>query len=117
MFVRLTRLEADPSKVQQLILLYEKSIVPAAKEQAGFRGTYLLTDRSTGRHIAVTLWVSEEDALANESSGYYQEQVDKVAPYLSASPIREGYEVTVHDFDIPDTYAIPMSAPTEQPQA
>jgi hypothetical protein len=31
---------------------------------------------------------------ASEASGYYQEQLAKFGPLISAAPVREAYEVT-----------------------
>ena len=38
---------------------------------------------------------SEEDARANEQSGYYQEQVGRFKDFFTAPPVQEGYEVVV----------------------
>ena len=43
----------------------------------GYRGVQLLTDPSTGKGYAISYWDSEEDAIANEQSGWDQEQIDK----------------------------------------
>jgi len=61
--------------------------------QKGYCGAYLLLDRKTGKAVALTLWESEKDAIANEQSGYYQEQVVKHLAFFAAPPIREGFEV------------------------
>ncbi|UCE55930.1 MAG: hypothetical protein JSV31_10940, partial [Desulfobacterales bacterium] len=75
--------------------LYEDSVVLAAKSQKGYRGHYLFTDRKTGKGCSISLWNSEEDAITNEQSGYYKEQVGKFAEYFTAPPVQEGYEVSV----------------------
>ena len=95
MFARLTIVQVKTDKMDETIKLFEDSVVPAAKLQKGFQGAYLLTDRNTGKAISCTLWDSEEDAVATEQSGYYQEQIDKLKEFLTAPPIREGYEVAV----------------------
>jgi heme-degrading monooxygenase HmoA len=95
MFARLTIVQVKVDKMDETIKIYEDSVVPAAKSQKGFQGTYLLTDRNTGKGIACTLWDSEEDAIANEQSGYYQEQVGKFKDLFTAPPVQEGYEVSV----------------------
>jgi len=82
-------------KLDETIKIYKESIVPAAKSQKGYRGAYLLTDRKTGKGVSITLWDSEEDAIANEQSGYLQEQVSKLKEFFTAPPVREGYEVSV----------------------
>jgi len=91
----MTTLHVKPESVDEGIAIYKKSVVPAARSQKGFVATYLLVDRPTGKGMAVTFWKSEEDALANERSLYYQEQIIKFLHILEAPPIREGYEVAV----------------------
>ena len=95
MFARVTTVQVNIDKLDEATKIYEESVIPAAKSQKGFRGAYLLTDRKTGKGISMTLWESEEDAIANEQSGYYQEQLNKFKEVFIAPPVREGYEVSV----------------------
>ncbi len=97
MFARLTRVQVNIDRLDETVKLFEESVIPAAKSQKGYRGAYLLTDRKTGKGVALTLWDSEQDAIANEQSGYYQEQVDKFKDVFTAPPVREGYEVSLQD--------------------
>ncbi len=95
MYARLTTITLRSDKLQEGIDLYANSVVPAARAQAGNQGVWLLVDWSTGKGIAVTMWDSEADMLASEGSGYYQEQVAKLAPVMAAPPMRDTYEVAV----------------------
>jgi heme-degrading monooxygenase HmoA len=95
MFARLTIVQVKIDRFDETIRLFEESVVPAAKSQKGYRGGYLLTDRKTGKGISIVFWDSEEDAIANEQSGYYQQQVDKFKEFFTAPPVREGYEVSI----------------------
>ena len=95
MFARFTIVQVDSDKVDEVIKLYEDSVVPGGKAQQGFRGIYLFTDRKTGKGYSISLWDSEADAVAKEQSGYYKEQVGKFAQYFTAPPVQEGYEVSV----------------------
>lgn len=95
MYARLTTLDVRPETVDEGIAIYKRSVIPAAKMQKGFVAAYLLADRHTGKAMSVTFWKSEEDALANERSRYYQEQIVKFLDLLVTNPIREGYEVVV----------------------
>lgn len=95
MFARLTKAQVMVGRIDEFINRYKESVVPAAKSQKGFQGIYLLIDRNTGQGLAMTFWDSEEDALANEKSRYYQEQVAKFINFYIQPPIREGYEVVV----------------------
>ena len=48
-----------------------------------------------GKATSITLWETEADLKAGESSGYYQQQVGKLAPFVAAPPVREIYEATM----------------------
>jgi len=95
MFARVTVVQIKTDKFDESVKLYEESVVPAAKSQKGYRGAYLLSDRKTGKSLSITVWDSEEDAIANEQSGYYQEQVGKFKDLFTAPPVQEGYEIVV----------------------
>ena len=95
MFARLSIVQVKIDKLDETRKIFEESVIPAAKSQKGYRGGYLLTDRKTGKGISITLWDSEDDAIANEQSGYYQKQISKFKDFFTAPPVREGYEVSL----------------------
>lgn len=97
MFARVTLIHVDNERVDDAIKLYKKYVVPAAKSQKGFKGLTLLTDKKTGKGISITYWNSEKDALSNEDSKYYQEQLIKFMGFFKIPPIREGYEVAIQE--------------------
>lgn len=71
------------------------AVVPAAKAQKGYLAIYLLVDCKTGKGLSISAWDSEENAVANEQNGYYQEQIGKFKELLAAPPVQEGYELVV----------------------
>ncbi len=95
MFARVTIGQFLPAKMDEATAIYRDSVVPAAKQQKGFNGLYVLGDRKTGKGLTIALWETEADMMAGENSGYYQQQVAKFKDLLSAPPVREAYEVTV----------------------
>jgi heme-degrading monooxygenase HmoA len=95
MFARVTVTQMKLDRLDDAIKLFAESVIPAAKAQKGFKDMYLLTDRTTGKGLAIGFWESEADADANEKSGYYQEQVSKFKDLFAAPPTRQGYEVSV----------------------
>ena len=95
MFVRMTTLSFVIDKADEGIRIFEKSVVPAARAQKGFRAAYLLADRAIGRCVALTFWEDEASAAANEHNRYYQEQLVKFLPLYASPPGREGFEVVV----------------------
>lgn len=94
-FARVTITQGKPEKYEEQLKIYKESLVPAAKQQKGFRSIISLRDFTSAKSMTITIWESEADAIANEQSGYYKEQVAKFQEYFTAKPIREGYTVTV----------------------
>ena len=92
MFARVTTVQTKVDKTDEAIKVSKESVLPVAKSQKGFAGACLLTEPS-GKGIFVTFWGSEEDAINNEKSGYYQEQLAKFKDLFAAPPVHEGYEV------------------------
>ena len=95
MYARITHVQTQPDKMDDAVSIYRDSVVAALKVQKGYHASYMLSDRATGKGMAVTIWESLEDMQASESSGFYNEQVGKFAPLLTAPPVREVYEVSV----------------------
>ncbi|MFQ6115311.1 MAG: antibiotic biosynthesis monooxygenase family protein [bacterium] len=95
MHARVVTCQAQPGKIEEGISIYRDSAAPAAKQQKGFKGILLLTNPGTGKAISITLWETEADMKAGESSGYFQEQIAKFGALLAAPPVRETYEVSV----------------------
>jgi len=95
MFARLTIVQVKVDKIDEVIEIYGDNVVPAAKSQKGYIGILMLTDRKTGKGISIAMWESEQDAIANEKSGYYQQQVGRFKDYFTKPPVQEGYEVSI----------------------
>jgi heme-degrading monooxygenase HmoA len=95
MNARVTIVQVLPGKTDEAIGIFRDSVVPAAKEQKGHRGHYLLTERKSGKSISISFWETEADMTAGESSGHYQQQLAKFKGIFAAPPVQEEYEVTV----------------------
>ena len=95
MFARLTTGQMREDRLGEAVKLYEESVLPLGKQKKGRCGSYYLIDRRTGKTIVISLWDSEDDAIATEKSGYYQGQVNKFKDFYIGTPVREGYEVSL----------------------
>ncbi len=84
-----------PGKMNEAIAIFRDSVVPAASQQSGNRGSILLTDPSTDKAIAIALWETEADAAAVTTSGWYQEQIAKFTDVMTGPPVREVYERSI----------------------
>jgi len=93
MFARLGMFQFNIDKLDETVKRYEDRVIPALKSQKGFCGGYLLTDRKAGKGISMTLWDSEENCIADEQSGKFQERTSWFPDFFTAPPVREGYEV------------------------
>ena len=94
MYARVTTTQIAPDKVDEAIRLWRDSVMPAAKQQKGFKSGRLLIYRKTGKGLSVGLWETEADLRATgETSAYLQEQLAKFASFFTAPPVVEHYEV------------------------
>ncbi len=84
-----------PGKTEEAVLIYLGSVVPKMREQRGFRGGLVLSNSEVDEGYTITLWETEEDAEAYESSGTYREQVAKFGDTLAVPPTRKIYEVSM----------------------
>ena len=91
MFARIITGKMQIESTDEAIAIYKDSVVPAAREQKGFKGAHLFTDPKTGKYITITVWETEEDMAAGDKSGYLQEQLGKVAAHFAEPPKIEQY--------------------------
>ena len=95
MHVRAATVQVQSGKMQEAIDIYNNAVVPAQKAQKGYQGSYLMTDASSGQALSISVWDTEADMLAGESSGgYYQQQVAKLGSLLTGAPALEHYELS-----------------------
>lgn len=92
-FSRVIMGKVEPEKHQEAFAIFTDDIIPAAKEQEGFRGANLFTNPQTGQFISTTIWKTEENMISSDKSGYLKEQLDKVAALLPEPPVIEHYIV------------------------
>jgi heme-degrading monooxygenase HmoA len=94
-YARVITTQLKPGQTDSAIKVWQDSAVPLLKKQPGFQGAYLVGDRTTGKGVTITLWDSEANASAMDSSGQYQRAVAMFAELLAAPPSREQFEVFV----------------------
>jgi heme-degrading monooxygenase HmoA len=91
-WVRLTTIEGDPSKIDKGIADYKSSVVPTVQKQPGARAAILLVDRQAGKSFSGTLWDTEKDLQNSEPavSGLRKELAAKVG---DKAPRVEAFEI------------------------
>lgn len=80
-------------KQDEAIRIYKENVAPAAKKQKGFNSMNLLTDPDTNKFISITFWETENDMLTGASSGYLQEQLNRIASLFVGPPTIQYYVV------------------------
>ncbi len=104
MYARFTEATIDPKKREQTEVIVA-TIFTAARKQKGFKGVSFCLD-PRGEAVFLSLWESKEALLANEASGYYQEQVAKLKDVLTKPTTRHVGEVKAQE----ETHKTPKAA-------
>ena len=95
MHARVVSMETLPMNVGEAVRIYQELVIPAAKEEQGFKGALMLTDSDTGEGVSISLWESEDDMRASETSGYYHRKLDQLDALFISPPVRKHYEVSL----------------------
>jgi heme-degrading monooxygenase HmoA len=69
MYIRSTRVQSPPDKVQDAIHNFETNVVKRMSSVPGYQGAVLLVNRQTGEGMGVTYWESARALGASEQSG------------------------------------------------
>ncbi len=80
--------QIQPDRMEEAISMYRDVVAPAANARTGCLGGFVLTNRSTGKTIAISLWETEAAMRAGQPIG----DVDAIS---GGPPLREHYEVSV----------------------
>jgi heme-degrading monooxygenase HmoA len=92
MFARVVTVQIKAGMTDAAIKFYQDSVVPAAKQQPGCVGLYLLVDQlGAGKGVSVTLWESKAAMTPSEADGYLNQQLAKFGPLLGAVPTSEHF--------------------------
>jgi heme-degrading monooxygenase HmoA len=68
MHARVTTLDMEPANVDQVRDRLEAEDVPEFKKLDGFKGMTLLTDRQSGKTVAITFWETEDALRQSEEA-------------------------------------------------
>lgn len=97
MYAQVVRVQIQPGKADEAITIFKEAILPAVQSRDGLKQVNMLVDRENNRGIGFTLWETKAQVDELASSGFFQEQVGKLATLLAGPPEREVYEVAAGD--------------------
>ena len=95
-YVRMTTLQADPSKVEEGIRFAHEQVLATMREQPGFEGMQLLIDRTSGKVISLNQWESEAAAQAADSA-LSQPRAQAAQMTGATAPTTELFELAVNE--------------------
>jgi hypothetical protein len=91
---RVTFAQVKPEEIEDSAQLFAEGIIPAAREEEGFRGALFLA-RDDGTVMTIDLADSLDHLRANERHGFYQAEVAKFRSRIVGHPHREFFRVAV----------------------
>jgi heme-degrading monooxygenase HmoA len=94
-FCRVTGASLHPEQWEDALALLTEQVIPAAKQERGFKGLISVADYSKGSSVTFSLWESIDDLEDSENSGYYQQQLARMARFMTELPTRETFELIV----------------------
>ena len=96
MYARITTIQISPYRMDEAIGIIQEHVVPAAKQQDGFKGLQMLVDRTTGRSFTITIWEHEDDRqVTGPNSSYFREAIGRLVPLLTDTPLTEDVEIVI----------------------
>lgn len=101
-YARVTTVRVRPETIDEAFAIIRTTVLANAQRQRGHRGFLGLGNRSTGKTVHFTFWDSESAMYASETSGNYQNQVARIAQFLTEPPTREIYDVIMRRLGPPD---------------
>lgn len=93
MYASLTSVSINPEKSAEATRIWQEEILPITRSFSGWMGAELFTNPQTGEGVAVNFYETETSVHAIEASGQYQQLMSKLAPLMTAPPIRKVFEV------------------------
>jgi len=93
MFARIVTFQrSSSSSTDEAIRVAREQVIPMARQQPGYRGVCVLTDRASGKQLGISFWETAEQARG--SAGYNAAR-DRTSQELAdtAPPVTEVFEV------------------------
>jgi heme-degrading monooxygenase HmoA len=97
MFARLVSAQVKGGKLDEVIRIWKEEDIPLMKSVKGYQGAYLFTNHKTSNAISMTLWDTEEDAIADERSALHSKQLDMFKGLMTGEPVAHRYEISAQD--------------------
>ncbi|MGD9890600.1 MAG: antibiotic biosynthesis monooxygenase [Dehalococcoidia bacterium] len=89
---------AIPSaQIDAAVRLWNEKVLPGLRQQRGFGGGLVLTSAASGKALVISLWQSEADRNAYESTDEFKTLLADVQSVIEGSPTIEEYDVSIRE--------------------
>lgn len=89
---------AIPSaQIDAAVHLWNEKVMPGLRQQRGFGGALLLTSAESGKTLAISLWQSEADRSAYESTDEFKTLLADVQRVIEGPPTIDDYDVSIRE--------------------
>lgn len=94
MFVRLTYFSLEPEKIEEMKKVYYDEVAPVIRQQPGIKDVMLLDPvQKSDDFISCSIWESESDIKAFESSEAYPSAIGKIKAAAAKAPSQKYYNI------------------------
>jgi len=101
MFIRGTRVQTPPEKVDDAIANFKKQVMPSVSKAPGYVGAGLMIDRKSGAGIGITYWESAK-ALSNSEQVGIKTRTNAVQNVSGTQIVNvERYEIVIMERNAP----------------
>ncbi len=94
MWARVATGQVQPGKMDEFNKIYIETQKSVNQGTQGFQSARVLTDLSTNKALAVTIWATEADARAAATPSVMDDVMARFGAVLEGPPITEYYEVS-----------------------
>ncbi len=94
MWARVATGQIQPGKMDEFNKIYIETQKSVNQGAQGFQSARVLTDLSTNKALAVTIWATEADARAAATRSVMDDVMARFGAVLEGPPIIEYYEVS-----------------------
>ncbi len=92
MFTRIVPMQLKPNARKEFTEVFEKEVLPTLRKQEGFQEALLSIDPGGPEVVAISLWLSKENA-ETYSRATYPEVLNKLAKVIESNPRVKTFEV------------------------
>ena len=97
MHARVLTATVQPGRLEELVRAVHEAVLTTIKQRQGFKHSFVLTDPSTNKVMAISLWGTQADLEANVAAGRVPRHQAEAANALTAPYVEEFYEVSFQE--------------------